>query len=199
MLSLKIKFTSRRQELYQGEKWELAQAFVQVLFVCKSKAVFFVRKMNFILMVPMDLSKSHNCHSSHAPHGDNERMRWPVQTGWGEGKCIEKHLNLTESSWSTQTCRCVYIAESATPAAGTVDDGRVQVRLEGTLSFRSSAGLLALFVIYYSRVVCAPRTHIVIYCCRIACAPRIHLAVIYVCRTVCVSTGSMLLLFTAVG
>lgn len=71
MLSLKIKLTSRRQELYQGEKWELAQAFVQVLFVCKSKAVFFVRKMNFILMVPMDLSKSHNCHSLHAPHGDN--------------------------------------------------------------------------------------------------------------------------------
>lgn len=96
MLSLEINFTSRRQKLYQKEKWELAQAFVRVLFVCKSKRVFFVRKMNFILMVPMDLSKSHNCHSSHAPHWDNKRMQWPLQIGCGEG-CAFKNISTSPS------------------------------------------------------------------------------------------------------
>lgn len=40
-----------------------------------------------------------------------------------------------------------YPAESAPPAAGTVDGGVVQVRLEGTLSFMALSDFLALLSI----------------------------------------------------
>lgn len=63
MLPLRIPFISRGQKLCQRGKWNLSQAFVLLLFVCKSEQVVFVLKMNFILMVPMNLLKFHNCHS----------------------------------------------------------------------------------------------------------------------------------------
>jgi hypothetical protein len=44
-------------ETLPRRKMGVFPAFVQVLFVCTSEQAFFVLKMNFILMVPMNLSK----------------------------------------------------------------------------------------------------------------------------------------------
>lgn len=46
-----------------------------------------------------------------------------------------------------------YPAESAPPAAGTVDGGVVQVRLEGTLSFMALSDFLALLSIAIGKCV----------------------------------------------
>lgn len=54
MPPLRISFISREQKLCQGGKGELSQAFVPDLFVCTNKQVFFVLKMNFVLMMPMN-------------------------------------------------------------------------------------------------------------------------------------------------
>ena len=103
--------------------------------------------MNFILMVPVE---PHNCHSSQAPHWDNESLCWAVQIGCGDG-CAFKNIS---TSWVILVCtdmQMSYIAQSATTNCWNWR------WCNGTS--QAWGGFLAwLFVSFCCERVCVPRT-----------------------------------------